>query len=109
MPGRSTKLKLHRQGLSTRRGLYTAFPLQVYTGSGKGSMSARSFNPETEDEETSEHEEANEGEVPVRTESESEEERMCNNHRQRGNVPQQSSVWGRSDLNEFESSLDHLQ
>ena len=73
MPGRSTKLKLHRQGLSTRRGLYTAFPLQVYTGSGKGSMSARSFNPDTEDEDKNKLWEANEGEVSVRTDSESEE------------------------------------
>ena len=66
-----TKLKRYRQGLRARRSLHTAFPLQAHTG--KGSMSARSFNPDTEDEDESEHAEANEGEAPVRTDSESEE------------------------------------
>ena len=60
MPELKKNMKLYRQGLSTRRGLYTAFPVQVYTS--KYSMSTCNFDPHTEDEDEKEHEQANEAE-----------------------------------------------
>ena len=73
MPGRNARhnLKLCRQGSSTRRGLYTAFSLKVYTS--KGRMLARHFNPDT-DEDYKVEGQANEEEVPDRSDYDSEDE-----------------------------------
>ena len=62
---------------STRRGLDTAFSLKVYTC--KGSTSARSFNPDSDDEDGGQPEASNQGDSSnepgsAGTESEAEED-----------------------------------
>ena len=57
---------------STRRGLDTAFSLKVYTC--KGSTSARSFNPDSDDEDGGHPEARNDGESSDQSGTESEEE-----------------------------------
>ena len=58
---------------STRRGLDTAFSLIVYTC--KGSTSARSFNPESDDEDCDQPEARNDGESSNQSGTESEQKK----------------------------------
>ena len=51
-------------------------------------LCARSFNPDTEDEDESEHGEANAGEVPVRTDSEDAARLLCDAPEQRPQADQ---------------------
>ena len=79
-------------GRSPRRGLGTAFSLQMYTG--KGTMSARSFNPESDDEDGGQPEARNDGEVLISLALKVRKKRMCNHHRRRRNVPHPSNEYG---------------